>query len=110
MKKEGKLKKVDFDEFKFRLFKKFGKNTGGNPVFINSTIEDSNAFFKSKDFLDSSEVYAYHCIYDKENIYKLSSISQKTDFTDRRIETFESVNIFDKDLSWVITLFNQNSI
>lgn len=104
------LEKQDFKDFKFRLFKKFGRNTGGNPIFINSTIDDLNTFVNSKEFVEIPLIYAYYCFHDKEYIYKLYSLDEKLHFINKKIRESESVNLFDKDLSWVITLFHENMI
>lgn len=104
------LDKQDFEIFKFRLFKKFGRDTEGNAIFINSTISDINNFIKSSDFNNIGEIYAYYRTFDKEYIYKLQSIEDREYFFRKNISEYESVNIFNKDLSWVITLFNKNAI
>ncbi|MBP2833294.1 hypothetical protein J8281_13955 [Aquimarina sp. U1-2] len=104
------LDDLNFTEFKFRLFKKFGQNTGGNPMFINSTLEDKDSFIESKEFFNLPEIYALHCIYDQEFIYRLTSLEEKKFFFTKDIKETESINLFDKDLNWVLTIFDQNMI
>ena len=104
-----RLKEKDFKEFKFLLFKKFGNNTGGNPVFINTSVKNYKSFLRSNTFY-KEEVYVFHCIYNEEYIYKLESNEEKKYFIHKKLENYESLNLFDKKMSWVITLFNKDSI
>lgn len=99
----------EFNEIKFRLFKKYGKNTGGNSLFIKSSNEFNEIFKTNKGLIDEY-IFIFQTIDDKEYLYCDNFENVKFYFNNYKPKENECVNLFNKSLSWVITFFNKNMV
>lgn len=100
----------EFKELRFRLFKKFGRNSAGNTLFIESTVKDTDAFFKEEYFLKATDIFVLYRNFDKEQIFFLNDLNAKNHWTKNRKLSNESILFFDKSLKWVVNIFDESLI